>query len=236
MKSDKEENSDCMKPTKSFSRLMRDISSNSHENYYCFGCFHSFRCKSTLEKHTQLCKDHDFCKIKLPENDKKIKEHKPDSKALRMNCIIYIDLEYLLVNYDACSNNPIKSHTTNIAQHIPLGYSINVVRNHNNSFVVNYYRGKDCIQKLCKELRDIGEKLFNTEKKPMTPLTPKQEKEQNNSKRCYICQRKFNNNKKVSTTKISKKLKVMIITLVYTEVQHILYIILDTAHREIYLL
>ena len=59
LKSEQEEN-DCMKPTKSFSKLMRDISSNSHENYYWFGCFHSFRCKSTLEKHTQLCKDHEF--------------------------------------------------------------------------------------------------------------------------------------------------------------------------------
>ena len=34
LKSDKGENSDCMKPTKSFSRLMRDMSSKSHESYY----------------------------------------------------------------------------------------------------------------------------------------------------------------------------------------------------------
>ena len=55
LKSEQEEN-DCMKPTKRFSKLMRDISSNSHENYYCFGCFHSFRCKPTLEKHTNFVK------------------------------------------------------------------------------------------------------------------------------------------------------------------------------------
>ena len=66
LKSEQEEINDCMKPTKSFSKLMRDISSNSHENYYCFGCFHSSRCKSTLEKHTLLRKDHGFCKIDLP--------------------------------------------------------------------------------------------------------------------------------------------------------------------------
>ena len=59
LKSEKEEKSDCMKPTKNFSRLMRNISSNAHENYYCFGCFHLFRCESTLEKHAQLCKDHE---------------------------------------------------------------------------------------------------------------------------------------------------------------------------------
>ena len=101
-----------------------------------FGCFHSFRCKSTLEKHAQLCKDHSFCKIKLPNNDNKIKEHKYGSKALRMNDITYVDLECLLVNQDTCLNNPNKSRATNIAQHIPSGYSINVVRNHNNSSVV----------------------------------------------------------------------------------------------------
>ena len=98
LKSEQEENGDCMKTIKRFSRLMREISSNAHENYYSFGCFHSFRCKSTVEKHTQLCKDHSFCKIKLPDNDSKIKEHKYSSKALRMNDIIYVDLECLLVN------------------------------------------------------------------------------------------------------------------------------------------
>ena len=97
-----------MKPTKSFSRLMRSIRSNSYENYCCFGCFHSFTCKSTLEKHTQICKDLDFYKIKLPENYKEIKEHKHGSKALRMNDIIYVDLECLSVNYDICLNDPNK--------------------------------------------------------------------------------------------------------------------------------
>ena len=148
-KSEQEESSDCMKATKSFSRLMRDISSNSHENYYCYGCFHSFRCKSTLEKHTQLYKNHDFCKIKLPEEDKKIKEHKYGSKALRMNYVIYIDLECLLVNQDTCLNNPNKSHTTNVSDQILSAYSITTLRNHNKSTTVSYYRGEDCIQKLC---------------------------------------------------------------------------------------
>ena len=31
----KVDNSDCMNSQKSFSRLMRGISSNVHENYYC---------------------------------------------------------------------------------------------------------------------------------------------------------------------------------------------------------
>ena len=196
-----------MKHTKSFSRLMRDISSNAHEKYYCFGCFHSFTCESTLEKHTQLCKDHSFCKIKLPDNDNKVREHKHGSKALRMNDIIYVDLECLLVNQDTCFNNPNKSHTTNIAQHIPSGYLIDVVRDHNNSSVVTYYREKYCIKKLCEELREIGIELLNTEKEEAQPVTSNQKKIHKNSKKCHICKKPFHHNKKSKYYNSFRKVK-----------------------------
>ena len=160
---------------------MVSITSNSHENHYCFGCFHSFRCKSTLEKHTELCKDNDFCMIKLPEVSGHIKKHDFGSKSLRMNYIIYVDLECLLVKYHTCSNNPNKSYTINEAQHIPSGYSISILDNSTNSSKVLCYKEKDCIQKLCKELRQIGEELFDTEEKTMIPLTPEQKRFHNSA-------------------------------------------------------
>ena len=198
LKSEQEEDSDFIRPTKSLSRSMRGISSNSHENYYCFGCFHLIRRKSTLEKHTQLCKDNKFCKINLPIQGENIKEHKFGSKALKINDIRYVDLECILVNYDTCSNNPNKSPTINVAKHIPSGYAINILRNHDSSSKVSYYRGKDCIKKLCKELSDISMELFNTEIKPMIPLTPEEEKQYNKANICFISQRKFYTNKKSS--------------------------------------
>ena len=100
-----------MKAIKGFSRLMRNKSSKSHENYYCCGCFHSFRCQSTSEKHTLLCKDHDYCKRKLLEKRKNIKKHKYGTRALRMNDMINLDLECLLFKYDSCSNSPNQSDT-----------------------------------------------------------------------------------------------------------------------------
>ena len=53
---------------------MAGISSSNHESHYCFGCFHSFRYKATLEKHTKLCKDNDACKINLPKVGENIKK------------------------------------------------------------------------------------------------------------------------------------------------------------------
>ena len=66
-----------------------------------------------------------------------------------MNYVIYIDLERLLVNQDACLNNQNKSYTTNVSHQILSGYSITALRNHNKSTTVSYYKGEDCIQKLC---------------------------------------------------------------------------------------
>ena len=98
---------------------MSGISSNTHVNYYCLDCFHSYKLKSTLEKHTNLCKDHTFCKTKFPTGANVIKKHKHGSNSITINDYIYVDLECLLVKYDTCNNNVIKSRTTNIADYIP---------------------------------------------------------------------------------------------------------------------
>lgn len=37
----------------------------NHGEYYCYGCFHSFRCKTTLRKHEELCKYHKHCIVTL---------------------------------------------------------------------------------------------------------------------------------------------------------------------------
>ena len=36
---------------------------------------------------------------------------------------------------------------------------------------MNYYRGKDCVEKFCKDLREQAMKIINYEKKEIIPLT-----------------------------------------------------------------
>ena len=133
LKSCKVVDSDCMNSQKSFSRLMRGMSSSVYENYYCLDCFHSYRSQSALEKPTILCKEHTFCKTKFSEGANAILKHKHGSKSIRINDIIYVDLECLFTKYDTPNNSFNSSHTTNIAKPIPTGYSITVVRHHNKS-------------------------------------------------------------------------------------------------------
>ena len=108
-----------------------------------------------------------------------------------MNDIIYADFESLLSKYDTCLDNNLKSHTTNISQHASSGYAINIVRHHDNSSKITHYRGTDCISKFCKEIRDVGNNLFNTPKKPILPLSNDQLELYYNTHKCFICQQGF---------------------------------------------
>ena len=57
---------------------------------------------------------------------------------------------------------------------------------------LNYYRGKDCIEKLCKKLKECAMKTINYEEKEMIPLTKEEKKSyKNKKKKSHICDEKF---------------------------------------------
>ena len=57
---------------KSISGLLRGITSNHNGDFYCLNCLHSYTTEKKLRKHERICKDHDFCDIKMPDEDNKI--------------------------------------------------------------------------------------------------------------------------------------------------------------------
>ena len=74
---------------KSLSRLLRGITSNYNGDFYCLNCFYSHITKKRLKKHEKICKDHDFCHAKMPEEDNKILKYNPGKKSLKVPLIIY---------------------------------------------------------------------------------------------------------------------------------------------------
>ena len=61
--------------------------------------------------------------------------------------------------------------------------------------ITTYYRGKDTLSKLCKELHEKALSLINTEKKSLTPLTNEEQKKHDESSKCHICKKSFVINK-----------------------------------------
>ena len=56
---------------------------------------------------------------------------------------------------------------------------------------LDYYRGRDCIKKLCKKLRDSAMEIINYEAKEMETLTNEEIKSYEKQKICHICKEKF---------------------------------------------
>ena len=129
----------------------------------------------------------------MPEEYNKILKYNHGEKSMKAPFIIYADLESLLEKMDTCYDNPEKSSTTKINKHTPSGYSLfahcSVDETKNK---VGYYRGEDCMKKFCLDLREHVTKIINYEKKEMTPLTKKEEKNHNKQKVCHICRKEFN--------------------------------------------
>ena len=93
----------------------------------------------------------------------KIQHGENSLKALFM---IYADLECLLEKIHSCQNNPEKSYTEKKPEHMPSGYS----RFTSSSFdptknKLDCYKGEDCMERFCKDLREHATEIINYEKK-----------------------------------------------------------------------
>ena len=186
---------------KNLSRLLRGITSNHKEDFYCLNCFHSYRTENKLESHKKICENHDYCLVEMPSKDNNIIKYNHGEKSMKVPFIIYADLECLLEKMSTCINNPNESSTTKINKHTPSGYSIFTSCLFDESKnKLNHYRGKDCMKKFCKDLKEHATRIINHEKKKIIPLTKKEKINYNDQKVCYICKKEFDI---IDTTKSS---------------------------------
>ena len=150
---------------KSISGLLRGIT-NHNGDFYCLNCLHSYATEEKLRKHERICKDHDFCDIKMLDEDNKILKYISGEKSLRVPFTIYANLECLLRKINTSQNNPDKSYTEKKATHRPSGYSLVTCCSFDKSKnECNYYWGKDCMKIFCKDLKNQAKKIINYEKK-----------------------------------------------------------------------
>ena len=126
--------------------LLRGIRSNHNENFYCLNGFHSYSTKEKLKKHEEVCNDHDYCNVEMPNDNNKILKYKYGEKSMRAPFVTYADLECLLEKMHSCQNNPEKSYIEKRIKHTSSGYSLFT----NCSFdetknKLDCYKGEDCM-------------------------------------------------------------------------------------------
>ena len=128
----------------------------------------------------------------MPTKDNNIIKYNQGEKFIKLPFVVYADLECLLEKMSTCINNPNESSATEINKHIPSGYSIFTHCSFDQTKnKLNYYRGKDCMKKFCKDLREHATKIINYEKKKMISLTKEEKIHYNEQEICYICKKEF---------------------------------------------
>ena len=137
----------------------------------------------------------------MPTKDNNIIKYNHGEKSMEVPFIIYADLECLLEKMSTCINNPNESSTSKINKHTPSGYSIFTSCSFDESKnKLNHYRGKDCMKKSCKDLKEHAMRIINHEKKKIIPLTKEEKINYNDQKVCYIWKKEFDT---IDTTKSS---------------------------------
>ena len=104
--------------------MLKGITSNHVGHFHCLNCFHSFRTKNVLKKHENVCKDHDYCYVEMPNKDNNIFKYNNGENFMETPFIIYADLESLFEKISNCHNNPNESSTIKINNDTPSGYSL----------------------------------------------------------------------------------------------------------------
>ena len=172
--------------------LLKGITSTHKEDFYCLNCFHSYRTKNKLEAHKKICENNKYCHVEMPAKDNNTIKYNQGEKYIKLPFVVYADLECLLEKISPCQNNPSESSTTEINKHTPSGYSLFTHCSFDKTKnKLDYYRGKDCMKKFCKDLRTHATKIINYEKKKMIPLTIKEKIHYNEQEICYICKKEF---------------------------------------------
>ena len=182
-----------------FSALLQRNSSNHEGDLYCLNCFNSYTSKNKLKEHEEIGNRNDRSdsyRIEMPKQAQNILKYNLGKTSLKAPFAIYLDLECLLKkeqSHDNNNNNNLEeSYTQKKAKHEPSGWAMftrcSFDKKENK---LNYYRGKDCIEKLCKKLKESAMEIINREKKEMVPLTHEENNFYNEQEICYICKEKF---------------------------------------------
>ena len=112
----------------------------------------------------------------------------------------------------SCQNNPKKSDAEKKAKHELSGWAMLTKFSFDKTEdKLDYYRGKDCIEKLCKKLKDHAKKIINSEEKKMIPLIDEENKSYEELEACHICIEKFCTDVDDKNYKNKKSLKITVI-------------------------
>ena len=185
---------------KNFDQFMTSFTKHHGRKYFCLHCLHCCSSARVLEMHREDCLAINGTQaIRMPEAGSKI-YFKNHQKMLPVPFAIYADFEAITEKIDNCLPPDGQSYTSTYQSHKACGYGYKLVCRYDKRYSkpVEIYRGEDCIEKfimkMLSEVKDCQRIVSEQFQKPLV-MTEKNERYFQNSTKCHICGRKFNEQK-----------------------------------------
>ncbi|KAF4521845.1 hypothetical protein B566_EDAN003719 [Ephemera danica] len=192
---------------KNFSRLIStQISNFNGQTLICKRCLSHHFSEETLQIHKKHCSRFPIAKVELPQTKvgedgqpiKPIIEFKNVEHSEKVPIVIYVDFESYLPKVSGCANNPEKSSTMAVQEHIPISCGFYVVSTLPSEVMTGIpldyqtFEGENAAKQLLDALEDISKKVnkLYRRKEPMH-LTRDDWRDFHNSTTCYFCLKTF---------------------------------------------
>ncbi|EDO27575.1 predicted protein, partial [Nematostella vectensis] len=171
----------------------------SGSSYIPLPCLNSFRCKQSLEKHSECCGNHEAVRIEMPKIDKdgnlphiKFKNY---NRKMRVPFVVYADFESFTENIDTCSPDGSKSFTKQYQKHKPSGFCY-LIKCFDGDIsppeLVRYTAespDEDIPQLFVESLESDIKKIYDKFRFPKkVKMTPKDKIAYNDATHCHICE------------------------------------------------
>jgi len=184
---------------KNFSRLVSvQVSKHHGAIEICKRCYH-FPNKKALEKHEEICQNHDAIRIVLPEKGS-ILEFKNHKHSMRVPILVYADFESFTKPIDSCQPNPDRSFTNAYQKHEPSGFCFYIVCGGKKSRPVLYTKqteDENMAEIFVKMLRDEVDQVWSSEVKVKEMILSEEENSNfEKAAECWIYKNPFEDGEK----------------------------------------
>lgn len=178
---------------KSLSRLIQaQVSRHNHRQYFCDRCMQHYASESKLNSHMSDCMQINDCAIVMPDETNNILKFKKYTNSLKVQFVVYCDLECLLQKVDDKFSESGSIRQYQKHEVFAAGYYLKCAYDDS----LSYYRSNrstNSVKWFVRELHDIARRVEGILNKivPMV-LTKAEEENFKNATHCHICEEKFN--------------------------------------------
>ena len=184
---------------KDLSRLTsRQLSKQGHKKHLCTRCLNHFKTPESLERHLELCQNHDHQRHVYPYEDNKYVFFKQYQKMHRVPFVVYADFECFIEPVD----KKIGKGTVQYQKHLPSGFCYTIkcteksVYENKTVLYTAKENGEDIGKKFVECLEDDLKEIYEI-LKTVAPINMSEEEEENfkNPTACYACGLELENNR-----------------------------------------